>query len=167
MKQYKWYLILLGVIAILIIAFSIAMHRIKVLKANDGKVIRDTTTVVKYDTIKITKPKYITQKIIDTMLVPVRDTIRLNDTTYITLPITQKEYKKDSLYRVLVSGYKPNLDLIEVYPKTITQTITNTVYKKPTKFGIGFSAGYGIGLSNPAKPAPFIGVSLNYNLIRF
>ena len=158
---------MLGVIIALIIAFNIALHRIRVLKANDGKVIRDTTIVVHYDTIKITKPIYIKEKIVDTMLVAINDTIRLNDTTFIALPITQKEYKEANLYRVLVSGYKPNLDLIEVYPKTITETITNTVYKKPTKFGIGISVGYGVGLANPVKATPFVGISLNYNFIRF
>ena len=158
---------MLGVIIILIIAFNIALHRIKVLKSNEGKTIRDTTIVIKLDTVKILKPIYIKEKIVDTMLVAVNDTIRLNDTTYIALPITQKEYKKDSSYRVLVSGYKPNLDLIEVYPKTITETITNTVYKKPTRFGIGFSAGYGVFIGTPVKFAPFVGISLNYSLIRF
>ena len=158
---------MLGVIIALIIAFNIALHRIKVLKANDGKVIRDTTIVVSYDTIKITKPIYIKEKIVDTMLVAVNDTIRLNDTTYIALPITQKEYKEANLYRVLVSGYKPNLDLIEVYPKTITEMITKDIYHKNTRWGIGISAGYGIGIANPIKAVPFIGVSLNYNFIRF
>lgn len=156
-----------GVIAILIIALNIALHKIRVLKANDGKVIRDTTIVVRYDTITIVKPKYITQKVIETMLVPVRDTIRQNDTTYIALPRTQREYKQDSLYRVLVSGYNPSLDLIEVYPKTITNTITNTITRKPNKWGIGVSAGYGAYIDGKVKTAPFIGVSLNYNFIRF
>ena len=167
MKQYKYYIIMLGVIIALIIAFNLALHRIKVLKANEGTTVRDTTIVVRYDTIKIVKPVYIKEKIIDTMLVAINDTIRLNDTTFIALPITQKEYKQDSLYRVLVSGYKPNLDYIEVYPKTITNTITNTIYKKPTKFGIGISAGYGVFIGTPVKFAPFVGISLNYSLIRF
>lgn len=156
-----------GIIVILIIALNVSLHRIKVLKANEGKTIRDTTIVVKLDTVKIVKPIYIKEKITDTMLVAVNDTIRLNDTTYIALPITQKEYKKDSLYRVLVSGYKPNLDYIEVYPKTVTTTITNDIYHKNTRWGIGFSAGYGIGIANPIKVIPFIGISLNYNFVRF
>ena len=160
-------MVMLGVIIILIIAFNIALHRIKVLKSNEGKTIRDTTIVIKLDTVKILKPIYIKEKIVDTMLVAVNDTIRLNDTTYIALPITQKEYKKDSSYRVLVSGYKPNLDYIEVYPKTIIKTITNDIYHKNTRWGIGFSVGYGIGLANPIRTTPFVGISLNYNFIRF
>lgn len=166
-KKYKWYIIMLGVIAILLIAFNLALHRIKVLKSNEGKIIRDTTIVVRYDTVKITKPTYISQKVVDTLLVPITDTLRHNDTLYVPIPKTQRYYAKDSLYRAWVSGYKPNLDSIYVFPKTIYQNITNTVYKKNTRWGIGFSAGYGIGLANPVKTAPFVGISLNYNFIRF
>lgn len=143
MKQYRYYIIMLGVIIALIIAFNLALHRIKVLKANEGRTIRDTTIVVKYDTIKITKPIYISQKVIDTLLVPVNDTIRLNDTLFVALPKTQNYYAKDSLYQAWVSGYKPNLDSIKVFPKTIYSTITNTVYKKPARVTIGATIGYG------------------------
>ena len=143
MKKYKWYFVLFGIIIVLIIAFNITLHRIRVLKANEGKIIRDTTIVVSYDTIKVTKPVYISQKVIDTLLLPVNDTIRINDTTFIALPITQKEYKQDSLYQAWVSGYKPNLDSIKVFPKTIYTTITNTVYKKPARVTIGATIGYG------------------------
>ena len=167
MKKYKWYMIMLSVIIILIIAFNIALNRIKVLKSNEGKVIRDTTIVVKLDTIKIIKPIYVSQKVVDTLLVPITDTLRQNDTLYVPVPKTQRYYAKDSLYRAWVSGYRPTLDSIQVFPKTVYKTITNTVYRKPNKWGIGISAGYGLNLSNPIKPAPFIGVSLNYNFIRF
>lgn len=40
-------------------------------------------------------------------------------------------------------------------------------YPKPSRFGIGLSAGYGAFLGTPIKFAPFVGISLNYNLIRF
>jgi len=139
---------MLGVIIILIIAFNIALHRIKVLKSNEGKTIRDTTIVVKLDTVKIVKPIYISQKVIDTLLVPITDTLRQNDTLYVPIPKTQRYYSKDSLYRAWVSGYKPNLDSIQVFPKTIYSTIINTVYKKPSRIGIGVTAGYGAFYSN-------------------
>lgn len=155
-------MVMLGVIIILIIAFNIALHRIKVLKSNEGKTIRDTTIVVHYDTVKITKPIYIKERIVDTMLVAVSDTIRINDTTFVALPITQKEYKRDSLYRVLVSGYKPNLDYIEVYPKTVTNTITNTVYKKPAKVGVGIMVGYGMVFGQKVELRPFLGAGVFY-----
>ena len=143
MKKYRYYIIMLGVIIALIIAFNLALHRIKVLKANEGRTIRDTTIVVSYDTIKITKPIYISQKVVDTLLVPITDTLRHNDTLYVPIPKTQRYYAKDSLYQAWVSGYKPNLDSIKVFPKTIYTTITNTVYKKPARVTIGATIGYG------------------------
>ena len=112
MSKYKWYIVMLGVIIILIIAFNIALHRIRVLKSNEGKVIRDTTIVIKLDTIKIIKPVYLSEKVIDTLFVPIKDTIRINDTLYQVMPKTQKYYAKDSLYMAWVSGYKPSLDSI-------------------------------------------------------
>ena len=156
---------MLGVIIILIIAFNIALHRIKVLKSNEGRIIRDTTIVVHYDTIKVTKPVYISQKVVDTLLVPVNDTIRLNDTTFIALPKTQRYYAKDSLYQAWVSGYKPNLDSIKVFPKTIYTTIINTVYKKPARVTIGATIGYGaMYVDKQIKFGPTIvaGVSLKF-----
>ena len=156
---------MLGVIIALIIAFNIALHRIKVLKANDGKVIRDTTIVVSYDTIKVTKPVYISQKVIDTLLVPITDTLRQNDTLYVPIPKTQRYYAIDSLYQAWVSGYKPNLDSIKVFPKTIYTTITNTVYKKPARVTIGATIGYGaMYVDKQIKFGPTIvaGVSLKF-----
>ena len=41
------------------------------------------------------------------------------DSVNVIIPITQKEYK-DSLYRIGISGYMPNLDYVEIYtPKYV------------------------------------------------
>lgn len=165
MSKYKWYIVMLGVIIILIIAFNIALHRIKVLKSNEGKIIRDTTIIIKLDTIKIIKPVYLSEKVVDTLLVPITDTLQINDTLFVALPKTQKYYAKDSLYQAWVSGYKPNLDSIRVFPKTIYSTITNTVYKKPARITIGVTAGYGAMYSNKQihfGPAVVAGVSFKF-----
>jgi len=43
-----------------------------------------------------------------------------------------------------------------------------TYKPKPKRFGFGFSVGYGIGVhKNTVHTSPFIGASLNYNLISF
>lgn len=163
MRNYKYWLIAGLVFIGLIIWLNIALYKIREYRANEGKVIRDTTIVVKLDTIKINKPIYISQKVIDTLLVPITDTLRQNDTLYVPIPRTQKEYAKDSLYKVLISGYKPSLDYIEVYPKTITNTITNTVYRKPSKIGFGLTAGYGmVFINGEVKLAPTISAGVFY-----
>ena len=90
---------------------------------------RDTTYVV--DTHTIEKPIPVSKVVKDTMLVVVRDTIRIKDTLYITLPRETKTYKGEEYYAE-VSGYKPSLDLIQVYPKTeyITETRREIVRQK-------------------------------------
>lgn len=137
-------------------------------------VARDTTIVMRIirDTITTYKPEYITKTIVRKELVEVKDTVTINDTTYIALPVERKEYR-DSNYYAVVSGIQPSLDEISVYPKTtiITQTITQTVEKKkPTRFGVGLQAGFGgfYGLSSKQVDyGPYIGVGFSYNLIRW
>lgn len=118
---------------------------------------RDTITVVKTDTIRITKVKEIEKKVVDTILVAVKDTIILNDTTYIQLPREQKIYTGEN-YKAWVSGYRPKLDSLNIYEKTIIKEVTNTIERK---WGLGVMGGYGAtkeGLS------PFIGVGVYYKI---
>ena len=72
---------------------------------------------------------------------------------------------KDTSYRAVVSGVQPRLDSIEVYSKTITETITKTIQvpdKKRWGFGVNVSAGY-----DGKKVRPFVGVGVQYNVIRW
>ena len=86
------------------------------------------------------------------------------DSVSVELPITQKRYE-DSTYTAWVSGYKPRLDSIYVYPRHETITITNTMRQKPRRWGLGVSAGYGYA---PGKGmVPWVGVGVNYTLISF
>lgn len=91
-------------------------------------------------------------------------TASVADSVSVELPITQKRYE-DSTYTAWVSGYKPRLDSIYVYPRHETITITNTIRQKPRKWGLGVSAGYGYA---PGKGmVPWVGVGVNYTLISF
>ena len=74
-------------------------------------------TVVKLDTVLISAP-------IAVFLTFTNDTIHIGD----TVVMREQAYYEDSLYRAWVSGYRPKLDSIEVYPKTIYQTVTNDIY---------------------------------------
>lgn len=125
-----------------------------------------TDTLIVRDTIRIEKPLTKFVKTTDTLLLAVTDTIVLHDTTYIRLPMETKVYA-DSTYRAQVSGYRPSLDFIEVYPTTTTITTNNVVYKaKKTHWGIGVSVGYGVTICNGTFYAsPYIGVGINYNLL--
>lgn len=85
-------------------------------------IVQRDTTVVR-DTLTIAKPVAVTKVRKDTILVYVTDTIRMKDTLYVALPMETKTYKGEEYYAE-VSGYRPSLDVIQVYPKTeyITET---------------------------------------------
>lgn len=82
------------------------------------------------------------------------------DSVEVELPITQKVYG-DSTYRAWVSGYRPSLDSIEVYRKTVT--IERTLVQKPKRWSIGVTGGYGYGLLH-GRPDVFVGVGVSYRL---
>ena len=107
--------------------------------------ISKTDTFIKVDTIHDSIPYPVYETLVKIIPEPFPVYITLDGDTviepiYVPMPITQKEYKTDD-YRLSISGYKPNLDYIEVYRRTeyITKTIT------PRRWGIGVIAGYGIG----------------------
>lgn len=120
-----------------------------------------TETVTKTDTVRTTEFRFITMRTVDTLLVPVLDTVRLRDTVFLALPRTVKRYS-DTLFTAEVSGYEPRLDWIEVYKPTRTVT----AYGRPPKqrWGVGVQAGYGMTKSGPS---PYVGVGVSYDLVRW
>lgn len=88
------------------------------------------------------------------------------DSAEVIIPIEQKVYE-DSLYKAYVSGYKPSLDSLLIYPRKETITITNKTYHKPKRFGIGVQVGYGVTIGEQAKFVPYVGVGISYNFLTF
>lgn len=116
------------------------------------------------DTITLSKPVFSTIRIIDTLRVAVRDTIRQTDTLYVQLPMEQKVYE-DSTYRAVVSGYRPSLDSISVYRNTTTIRY-ETITKVKPHWGIGIQSGIGVGCFNGTpRYSPYIGIGVQYNLL--
>ena len=97
-------------------------------------------TIVKIDTHIIEKPILVERTVRDSLLVVVHDTIRLRDSVYISLPREVKVYAGDDYYAE-VSGFRPNLDYIEIYPKTTTITQTQTVTNR-NALALGFEMQY-------------------------
>lgn len=75
----------------------------------------------------------------------------------------QKRYA-DSTYTAWVSGYKPSLDSIEVYRKTVVQRETITLRKKTPRWGLGITGGYGYGTKNKGFE-PFVGIGVYYRIL--
>ena len=116
------------------------------------KKITDTLVVVDTHTIEKPVPVKVTQK--ETLLVAVHDTTFVNDTIFVPIPIERKTYKGED-YFAEISGYKANLELIEVYPKTTTiyrtekETVTHC-----NMLRLGIEANY--------YSTPFIPIYLEY-----
>lgn len=116
-----------------------------------------TDTLVVRDTHIIEKPVLVEQTSKETLLVAVHDTLRIRDTLYISLPMETKVYAEKDYYAE-VSGYKPSLDYLEVYPKTqiVKETITQSVTKR-NALGIGFEMNY--------TSYPYIPIYLEYSYL--
>ena len=147
-------------IAVLIVWVNLLRYQVN--KLRNQPVITDTITLIKYDTIKQPYPVAVVSEIVvdNPIYIPVEKLVFVGDS--LILERERKTYK-DSTYKAVVSGFQPSLDYIEVYQKTITNTITKTI--RPQRWGVGVSAGYGIHLyQGKVHPAPYIGVGVYYNL---
>ena len=127
--------------------------------------------VPKYDTVQ-SEPIVVTKVLVDTQYIlsqlPYLAWIDHTDTIRTDSCVHLREYKEyqDSNYYAKVSGIAPRLDEIRVYPKTVyeTQYIYRDVVHKPKRWGIGMSAGYGVGKHGFS---PVLAVTVNYNLFQF
>lgn len=102
------------------------------------------------------------------VVIPVHDTIVARDTIYAAVERTTLRYE-DSTYCAIVSGIRPRLDFLAVYPERQTITITERV-AVPTaqRWGVGLQAGYGVAIADGRiVPSPFVGVGVSYNLFNW
>ena len=147
---------------------SVGLNVYLLTRENECKVIEKTKTEIVMDTIHDTVPEIKYEKVLYTRLdtLKVVDTIP-GDTVNIVaeIPITQKEYSDDSTYTAWVSGYRQNLDSIDVYRETvyITKEITKT---KKQNIIIGPYVGYGYDFGNK-KGGVNIGIGITYKLFGF
>ena len=125
----------------------------------------DTVTVKRIDSVVVERPTPVklVEKSTYTLTV-----YRGTDTLYVPVPIRQYSFR-DSLYSLDVSGFNVTLDRLEVYPKTVYRTVTNTSERVVTdrkRWGLGIQAGYGYNFGS-GKPGPYIGIGVQYSLWRW
>lgn len=113
----------------------------------DTTIVQRDTTIVR-DTITIEKPVLVERTYYDSLYVAVRDTIRIKDSVFVPIPIEKKIYKGED-YLAEISGYKANLERIEVYPKTeiITETRREVIRHK-NYLSVGTEVGYVSNIHN-------------------
>ena len=127
--------------------------------------------VPEYDTVQ-SEPIVVTKVKVDTQYIlspfPYLAWIDHTDTIRTDSCVHLREYKEyqDSNYYARVSGVAPRLDELRIYPKTVYETkyIYRDVISKPKRWGIGVSAGYGVGKHGFS---PVLAVTVNYNLFQF
>ena len=134
--------------------------------SSEAKIETVTDTLRITDTLLVEKPVPVEVRVVDTMLVAVTDTVHLNDTVYLTLPRETKVYG-DATYTAQVSGYRPALDWIEVYPQR--EVVTRNIFVDSRKrWGIGLQAGYGAyATGGQVRLAPYLGVGISWTFMRF
>jgi opacity protein-like surface antigen len=118
---------------------------------------------VRLDTIRdtVSVPKYVHIVRYDT----IHDTAD-GKPIHLPIPISRYLFTDDSTYRMEVEGYNVQANSIEVYPRTVTQTIIQRVEVpgRPKRWGIGVSAGAAL---TPQGIRPYLGVGVQYNLVVF
>ena len=132
-------------------------------KSPDVVEIVKVDTLVRYDTVVVDRP---VQKLVyldrtDTISV---ETIQ-HDTVLAAIPIERKVYADDSLYYASVSGFRPSLDTLIVFPKTTTITIDRTKYVQPPKWSFGITAGPSALITPSGKVYGGVGIAagISYN----
>lgn len=153
MKEQLIYVIAL---ALLVLAFGLGRYTAEPVRIVEARIQRDTLVI--RDTVTHYEPRYIERHTRDTIRIPIPELV--HDTVAVYLPRETKIYE-DVNYRAEVSGYQPSLDRIDIFTQS-------QVVKRKTRWGIGISAGYGVAINTTDqtfKPAPYIGVGLQYNIV--
>lgn len=140
------------------------------LRRSVPEVVEVTRTV--RDTVFIKQPEVVRQMFlrVDTVYVPriVLDTVTLckSDSMAVAIPIEQKVYE-DSTYRAVVSGYRPNLDYMEIYQRNeyVVQTI-QPVGNGDRLTPVAIHLGVGVA-ATPRGVQPCVSVSVGVDLYRF
>lgn len=147
MKKLPWILVILLAV-VCVVAWFRPQEPLPVEIRTETKV----NTVVQIETLLISPP------MAPLVVFRLTDTMRIGD----TVVHREQAYYEDSLYRAWVSGYRPRLDSLMIFPKTVYQTVTNDIYHTITpekkRWGLGLQVGYGYpgGL--------YLGVGMSYNL---
>ena len=161
MNRYEKVMTLLCVI---LLTFYVGMligqkHRQKMpLEPTEIKV----DTLVVRDTIMQYKPIFVDKIKVDSVLIPVKDTIVIRDSVYIYMD-REKITWRDSLCEVYVSGIMTSVDSVRHFQEYKYITIeTQVPVKVKSHWGLGVNAGYGVGKGGLT---PYIGVGISYNIL--
>ena len=160
MKPGKYIMMGVGIAVAVLLLFWVD-RRIPRNAPGEPQTIKVDTLFI-HDTIKVTEPVSVTKTVVDSVLVPVTDTIRLRDTIYVFLEREQVRWE-DSLAVVYASGINPQVDSVIHFTRDqiIIKEIP-VIQVKKTRWGIGVQAGATAGKDGVI---PYVGVGVSYNIL--
>ena len=155
-----WQYILLGLMVAVAIVISFLVGRISGRNEPGETPTPRVDTLFIHDTTKVIEPRFYAKRVIDSVLVPVVDTIMVRDSVFIALAREQVTWE-DSLARVYASGIDPKVDSVVHYTTQMVITKEIPVVQKD-RWGLGIQVGGGYGRGGFT---PYVGVGVSYNIL--
>ena len=164
MKGWQYILTGVGIAVAVLIGFLIGQQHPQ--KSPVEPVKEKVDTLLIFDTLTLTKPVFVEKIQLDSVYMPVTDTLWKHDTLYVYLVREQIQWQ-DSLCRVYASGINPQVDSVThfVQETIITREISVPV-KVKSRWGLGIQVGYGAGVNGKqVYLTPYVGVGISYNIL--
>ena len=164
MRGWQYILTGVGIAVAVLIGFLIGQQHPQ--KSPVEPIKEKVDTLLIFDTITLTKPVFVEKIQLDSVYMPVTDTLWKHDTLYVYLEREQIQWQ-DSLCRVYASGINPQVDSVThfVQETIITREISVPV-KVKSRWGLGIQVGYGAGINGKqVYLTPYVGVGISYNIL--
>ena len=161
-----WQYILTGVGSAVAVLIGVLIGQKHPQKSPVEPIKEKVDTLLIFDTITLTKPVFVEKIQLDSVYMPVTDTLWKHDTLYVYLEREQIQWQ-DSLCRVYASGINPQVDSVThfVQETIITREISVPV-KVKSRWGLGIQVGYGAGVNGKqVYLTPYVGVGISYNIL--
>jgi hypothetical protein len=160
MRPEKYILMGMGIVVAILIGFLVGRRCTRNAPGETPTPKVDTLFI--RDTFKVTEPKYITRRVVDSIPYPVTDTIRMRDTLFVLLERQQVTWE-DSLARVYASGVNPHVDSVIHFTQDLIITKEIPVIQvKKTRWGLGVQAGV---TADKEGVLPYVGVGVSWNIL--
>ena len=164
MKGWQYILTGVGIAVAVLIGFLIGQKHPQ--KSPVEPIKEKVDTLLIFDTITLTKPVFVEKIQLDSVYMPVSDTLWKHDTLYVYLEREQIQWQ-DSLCRVYASGINPQVDSVTHFvQETIVTREISVPVKVKSRWGLGIQVGYGAGINGKqVYLTPYVGVGISYNIL--
>ncbi len=164
MKGWQYILTGVGIAIAVLIGFLIGQKHPQ--KSPVEPIKEKVDTLLIFDTITLTKPVFVEKIQLDSVYMPVTDTLWKHDTLYVYLEREQIQWQ-DSLCRVYASGINPQVDSVTHFvQETIVTREISVPVKVKSRWGLGIQVGYGAGINGKqVYLTPYVGVGISYNIL--